>query len=158
MNKKVIRLTESDLHRIVKESVNIILEKDELGLLDRIERALPWTDAHKLHKRAEDIRARRKAEMAEYDKQKRREAEQERIQRQEAERRRQSYARSQSTQAQPQRNDIYSQTINALNRNNHSFFRGRKELQGVLASLYDGNKITYREYDQGLQWIGMGYR
>ena len=73
MNKKVIRLTESDLHRIVKESVNIILEKDELGLLDRIERALPWTDAHKLHKKAKDIRARREAEMAEYDKQKRRE-------------------------------------------------------------------------------------
>lgn len=27
MNKKVIRLTESDLHRIVKESVNIIMEQ-----------------------------------------------------------------------------------------------------------------------------------
>ena len=31
MNKKVIRLTESDLHRIVKESVNKVLREAEDG-------------------------------------------------------------------------------------------------------------------------------
>ena len=34
MNKKLIRLTESDLHRIVKESVNRILNEDEENMKD----------------------------------------------------------------------------------------------------------------------------
>ena len=161
MGKRLIRLTESDLHKIVKESVSVILERNngELSWLDKIERALPWTDAHKLHKRAKEIRARREAENAAYEKRRQKEAEQERIRRQEAARRREDYIRQQSAQQQQsQRNDIYSQTIHALNRNDYSFFNGREELQGVLASLYNGKKITYREYDRGLEWIGRGYK
>ena len=34
MNKKLIRLTESDLHRIVKESVNKVLREAQLNELD----------------------------------------------------------------------------------------------------------------------------
>lgn len=34
MNKKLIRLTESDLHRIVKESVNRMLNENESDLSD----------------------------------------------------------------------------------------------------------------------------
>jgi hypothetical protein len=39
MNKKLIRLTESDLHRIVKESVNRILEAKDRRILDEFEEA-----------------------------------------------------------------------------------------------------------------------
>ena len=35
MNKKIIRLTESDLHRIIKESVNNILNGDNDALQQR---------------------------------------------------------------------------------------------------------------------------
>ena len=38
MNKKLIRLTESDLHRIVKESVNRVLKEHNIGnILSRLE-------------------------------------------------------------------------------------------------------------------------
>lgn len=45
MNKKLIRLTESDLHRIVKESVNKILkENDENYYYDDAIEALQMSD------------------------------------------------------------------------------------------------------------------
>ena len=45
MNKKLIRLTESDLHRIVKESVNRILkENDENYYYDDAIEALQMSD------------------------------------------------------------------------------------------------------------------
>ena len=34
MKKQVIRLTEGDLHRIIKESVNRILKEDVMSLVD----------------------------------------------------------------------------------------------------------------------------
>ena len=39
MNKKLIRLTESDLHRIVKESVNNVLNEGVSSAWDAIERS-----------------------------------------------------------------------------------------------------------------------
>ena len=158
MDKKLIRLTESDLHRIVKESVNAILineKKDEFSILDKIERMIPGTRMYKMRKNAEEIRARREREEEEYKKRKQREAEQERIRQQNAARR--QPVQRQQQQQQPKR-DIYSQTIRALNNNDYSFFDGREELQGVLASLYNSNSITYRQYDKGLEWIGRGYK
>ena len=45
MNKKLIRLTEGDLHRIVKESVKDILkENNELNIVDEIWRAVSSAD------------------------------------------------------------------------------------------------------------------
>ena len=46
MNKKLIRLTESDLHRIVKESVNRII--NEIGDTEKGQRALGTLQARKV--------------------------------------------------------------------------------------------------------------
>ena len=76
---------------------------------------------------------------------------------------RERVARAQRNARQPEqeksgRGDIYSQAIAALNSGNYRFFNGRKELQGVLASLYNNNQISHNEYEKGLEWIGLGYR
>lgn len=44
MDKKLIRLTEDDLHRIVKESVNRIIEE---GMIDAVLKHIPGTKACK---------------------------------------------------------------------------------------------------------------
>jgi predicted component of type VI protein secretion system len=67
----------------------------------------------------------------------------------------------QSQQTTQQRGgDIYSQTIQALNSNNYAFFNNGngRQLQGVLSGLYNQGKITYNEYNKGMQWIGQGFQ
>lgn len=52
MNKKLIRLTESDLHRIIKESVNKILKESyeeeyyQMGYTQGIESVIEWLKTH----------------------------------------------------------------------------------------------------------------
>lgn len=52
MNKKVIKLTESDLHKIVKESVNMVLNESyeeeyyQMGYTQGIESTIEWLKTH----------------------------------------------------------------------------------------------------------------
>ena len=57
MNKKLIRLTESDLHKIVKESVERILAENEFGegILDPILKHIPGTKTCKRYDRRAKI-------------------------------------------------------------------------------------------------------
>lgn len=160
--KRKIRLTESDLRDMVTESVRQIyrqsVNEGVFDVIDWVEEKLPWTDRHKVHKRAKAARERWAQEDAAYERRKAREREEEARKQREYEENRRRLQSSQRSQQSAPRQDIYSQTIRALNRGDHSFFNGRKDLQGILASLYNRNQITHGEYERGLEWIGLGYR
>jgi hypothetical protein len=172
--KKLISLTEGDLHRILKESLDSVL--NEAGFFGGLRRAynmgntidyLTSSDTRKTTQRGVD-RDRAKTGIngqnlglsgyhTKNDTRKM-QADADAITRSQ----KSSFnSRLQNSYRQPiqqQQGNIYTQTIQALNNGNRNFFQGNKNLQGVLSSLYNNKKITYNEYDKGLQWIGLGYR